>query len=803
MQKYERAFQSLQASIHGPNAKELNAVITAILSLEIKQQEELQMGFIYLMLTDTQLAAAALRDLLIVTRDGLEFIINHLIELINIKFQRLAEIAKHQLLWLFKELLKSTGSNQKINGLLWALLRQACGGDVTPKNIMWIEGILDILIDQRPRFDKFPGSVGLVAYSYVRLIEDHNAPHLISLRNKEVKFIMSLIRERFQDIIPLGRDFVRLLQNVARIPEFQQLWKEILTSPKVLAPSFTGIFQMLSIRTSRHFIGNRITPDIENKLHFFTSNVKFGHHKRYQDWFQDRYFATTESQSLRSDVIRYIINAIHPTNELLCSDITPRWAIIGWLLTSCTNPVALTNAKLAIFYDWLCFDPARDNIMNVEPGILVMYHSIKNVPLVSSTLLDFLCRIMKNFYPKGEERIRGGVYNSLKVILEKQVIPNLGPLFESPKLDRDLRGAIRENFREFMPTLPLENHIEEVPKFGKTDVKEELAEKSDDPQFSDDDGEEKKLKIQTSSDEEDDDDLPLSKVRLKEKPTPDKVDLPNSIRDSFEKFLTTKAPGDFDSFLADFRTGSANQLDADQESYVFDNVLSICKSTLPEKCDLDEFKNIQKLEQSINFPFYGIFKVLYQQEEKNKKCQVMPKLLEYCYSRSPNMGFLLLYYLKVHSKLASKKNEKAPVVFRSSVYKLFYQWINQKSKESSQKIDACLERDLTLMEQYSLNMFLWLIPDIYREFDSHMVNNSDVLKIVVGCIDAKNLRDLVFDITQGKLVMFKKEGVIDVVRDSLEYETFEQMCLWQLLTAHDVPISYLQVSLKESQSNLN
>lgn len=139
-----------------------------MVSLDNKQQEELQIGFIYLMLTDTQQASVALRDLLIVSRDGLEFIINHLIELINVKFLKLAEIAKHQLLWLFKELLKSLGSNHKINSLLWALFRQAGGGDVTPKNIMWIEGILDVLIDQRPRFDKFPGSVGLVAYTYVR-----------------------------------------------------------------------------------------------------------------------------------------------------------------------------------------------------------------------------------------------------------------------------------------------------------------------------------------------------------------------------------------------------------------------------------------------------------------------------------------------------------------------------------------------------------------------------------------------------------------------------------------------------------
>lgn len=208
---------------------------------------------------------------------------------------------------------------------------------------------------------------------------------------------------------------------MARIPEFDLLWKDILQNPKNLSPTFTGVWQLLQIRTSRRFLQCRLTPDIERKLHFITSSVKFGQHKRYQDWFQEKYFATPESHSLRSDLIRYIINAIHPTNEQLSSDITPRWAIIGWLLTSCTNPIVLANAKLALFYDWLFFDPIKDNIMNVEPGILVMYHSIRNHPFVSGTLLDFLCRIMKNFFPKNEEKIRTGVYNSLRKILEKQV----------------------------------------------------------------------------------------------------------------------------------------------------------------------------------------------------------------------------------------------------------------------------------------------------------------------------------------------------------------------------------------------
>lgn len=635
-----------------------------------------------------------------------------------------------------------------------------------------------------------------------------------------MKFVIALIRERFQDIIPLGRDFIRLLQNVARIPEFNQLWKDILNNPKSLNPQFTGVFQMLSNRTSRHFIANRVTPDIENKLHFLTSAVKFGNHKKYQDWFQDKYFATHESQSLRSDVIRYIINAIHPTNELLSSDIIPRWAIIGWLLTSCTNPVALTNAKLAVFYDWLCFDATRDNIMNIEPGILVMYHSIKNVPMVSSTCLDFLCRIMKNFYPKGEERIRAGVYNSLRTILEKQVIPNIAPLFESTKLDRDLRAMIRENFKEFLPTTPtsFENHFpledgkvkainnnnNSSPMEIDLSISDEIA-----PRFSDDDEsvDEKKLKIKSESDEdeESEDEIPLSKVRLKEKPGQDKIDLPNSLKDSFGKFITTKTLADFESFLGDYRSNGSS-LDSEQEAYVLAHILSILKSTIPDKCDLKDFDSVQKLdehengqkleqtlEQSINYPLYGIYKILNQHEEKDKKCSVITKILQHCHSRWPNMGFLLLYYLKVNSRLGSLKNNlKVPITFRSSVYKLFYQWINNKS---FQKINACLERDLASMDQHWHIAFLWTLADIFRDFETHVVNNSKILEIIVSGIDARNLHDLICDIAQGKLKMFKNDGLIEVIKESLEFETFEQIFFWQLLSAHDVPIYYIQVRI--------
>lgn len=384
------------------------------------QHEEISQGFICALLTEPPAdALKTYRDMTLLTRDGLMSVTQNLAVLVADKYQKLTEAARKQLLWLTKELVRNAVLSA--DNIVWCLLRQAAGGDVSQANLFLVEALLDICQEFRAWLDKLPMLVAAVVYTFVRLIEDHSSPMLNPLRAREVKFVVQLIRDRFCDVIPLGRDFVRILQNVARIPEFEALWRDLLQNPKALHPRFTGVWEILRIRTSRRYLQLRLTPEIERKILFMTNNVKFGNHKRYQDWFQAKYFTTMESHSLRSDLIRFIINAIHPSNDMLSSDLIPRWAIIGWLLTSCTNVTATANSKLALFYDWLFFEGQRDNIMNIEPGILVMYHSIRSHPLVSSTLLDFLCRIMKNFHPKHEDKIRTGVYNSLRSILEKQV----------------------------------------------------------------------------------------------------------------------------------------------------------------------------------------------------------------------------------------------------------------------------------------------------------------------------------------------------------------------------------------------
>lgn len=63
--------------------------------------------------------------------------------------------------------------------------------------------------------------------------------------------------------------------------------------------------------------------------------------------------------------------------------------------------------------------------------------------------LDVQFQIIPNFHPPYADKIRAGVHNSLRQILEKRVVQSLEPLFDNRHMDVELRKLIRETFPEF------------------------------------------------------------------------------------------------------------------------------------------------------------------------------------------------------------------------------------------------------------------------------------------------------------------------------------------------------------------
>lgn len=716
-------------------------------------------------LTEPHNAVKCYRDLTLVTRDGLTSVLNNLSNLILERYLKFQDTTRNQLLWIVKEMIRNAVNG--VDSVCWNLMRYASGGDITPKNIFLVECLLDIYLENRTWLDKFPVLICMVVYTYLRLIEDHNIPQLMHLRQKEVNFVITLIRERFADVLTLGRDLVRLLQNVARIPEFNQLWQDILNNPKSLCPTFTNVLQLLQTRTSRRYLQSRLTPDMERKLVFLTSQVRFGHHKKYQEWFQRQYLATPESQSLRSDMIRFIVGVIHPTNELLCSDIIPRWAVIGWLLTTCTSNVAASNAKLALFYDWLFYDPEKDNIMNIEPAILVMHHSMRSHPAVTATLLDFLCRIIPNFHPPYADKVRQGIFNSLQQIIEKRVLPNLHPLFDSPKLDRELRTTVRETFKEFCTngngegvSGMKEEGNEEIPRGGP-----------DEPAFSDDEEDPPPI----IAEDTDDDDLPLSEVRARERPELAAA-LPLLLRPFAETLL--------DERTCSAATGLLNACNAPMPTATA--LADLFIATMQEAPPLHVSGNPTpaELDAAVNSPIFAMFTFMSGAEDRRKLVMETFKEIQ-AQGTYHAVGYSLLFYLRVCYERDRRAERDAAkrrnVKFKTDLYRDYCSHLELKIAESiADDFEKCQECDP--------NVLVWLIPDVYREFKEQTQNHIRILHAIVSTLDAAQLQRLVCFTLQGTLMMFKSDDITTMLSTSLGWETFEQYCLWQLLTAHDISV---------------
>ncbi|XP_075226448.1 integrator complex subunit 3 isoform X2 [Lycorma delicatula] len=801
--KYERGYQHLQILITGSSEKEAHDALNNDVCKDKTHEELVSMGLLTVILTEPHNAAKSYRDLTLVTRDGLQMVLANLSQLVLERWLKLTERCQSQLLWLLRELVRNAVAG--VETLAWNLMRLAAGGDISARNIMLIESLLDIYQENRIWLEKYPLLLASVVYTYLRLIEDHGSVGLASLRQKEVVFTVSLLRDKFTECLIIGRDLVRLLQNVARIPEFEQLWQDILHNPKVLSPTFTGVIQMLQSRTSRRFLQSRLTPDMERKMVFLTSSVRFGNHKRYQDWFQRQYLAMPESQTLRCDLIRFIVGVIHPTNELLCSDIIPRWAVIGWLLTTCTSSVAYSNAKLALFYDWLFFESDKDNIMNIEPAILVMHHSMRSHPVVTATLLDFLCRIIPMFYPPLTDKIRQGVSCSLRQILEKRVLPSLYPLFENPKLDRELRSLVRETFVEFCFPPPAEgnriddikeeiDHIDGTPNHVLPNNHVDQTE----PAFSDEEVESACGGTKhVTGDDEDDDDVPLgkrmmgaSRVRLKDKPFEPKKE---------QEYIAQGLDSDLKTLVESLHAEVDNEAKCEVMERIVQHVIqeedgdsdtlavlgSCLINVLHDQFEARVFpENVtdESLEDSIGRPLFVLIRNLSELSEGDSRRLPLLSLLAEMHSHQPKIGYLLLYYLQTSSL---RDDDKVNCKTKAQVYREFCMTLDKS-------FVSCLLADMLNCQEDDIQMFCWMVSGVYNQFPDEAIGHAELLHLVVSTVDAKQLQELIFRVVQGRLVMFREpHSFVALLSASLNWETFEQFCLWQLVSAHGIPVDYV------------
>ena len=245
----------------------------------------------------------------------------------------------------------------------------------------------------------------------------------------------------------VGKELVHVLLKLAPlVPEYDVIWKAITSSTtgsdgSTRAPA---MLQLVATPTPKHITVARVTCEMEKELMFVFQRVKMGQQKRYQMWFAERFLPGPDSDTLIPCLVRFICCNWHPTNQILCSDIVTRWAILGWLLKSVHSEAALVAARMALFFDWFWFDPKTSNIMNIEPAILLMYCSAEQYPDVTAMLMSFIVRAPYTFPENVREPVFWGIHHSFMAALQKRVIPSLEILTSFSHVDPKTRARFKE-----------------------------------------------------------------------------------------------------------------------------------------------------------------------------------------------------------------------------------------------------------------------------------------------------------------------------------------------------------------------
>jgi len=480
---WSQAYATLMQTMGNATEKEINNILVDKASQSMELHSDLTMGILYAVITLTlnsnsnsnnnnfgaeeaspseiQQSEKYFQYLHFIVRDNFAFCVSQLKQMLQERYVNLLDPCRSQLLWLIGKFVSLNVPD--LDTLVVLQIRQVAGGDISNKNMALVQGVLTLMENHKKWLYSNQLLIPVTVYTFIRLITDHSRQIFDTIRSREVALCVDLLQNRWTECMVIGRDLVRLLQEVAKIPEFESLWKDIYTKPTSLSPSFTGgLGQLLSIRTPRVYAQSRLTPEQETQLMWMMKNIKMGNQKRHQTWFVSKHLNTPESESLIPDMIRFICCCWHPPNQLLSSDIIPRWAVIGWLLKCVRTPYMAANAKLALFYDWLFFVLATDNIMNIEPAMLLMMHSLSKYAGLTATLLEFLVLTMELYEPTKQDMVRQGVHNSLKIMLSKGVVGTLAPLLSCPTLDPKISKKMIVNLAPFWKELEERGEIKNI-----------------------------------------------------------------------------------------------------------------------------------------------------------------------------------------------------------------------------------------------------------------------------------------------------------------------------------------------------
>lgn len=164
-------------------------------------------------------------------------------------------------------------------------------------------------------------------------------------------------------------------------------------------------------------------------------------------------------------------------------------------------------------------------------------------------------------------------------------------------------------------------------------------------------------------------------------------------------------------------------------------------------------------EESIGIPIFVMMRYIAESPEEDQNRDILMNIFTEMYSLRSCLGYLLLYFLKVNKPNDSKRQS----------YREFV-------REMDSDLSASLIKDLRLALEHDLNLFCFLLPDVFSNFSSIASGNIELLHMIVANIDSTQLQELICHVVQGNFRMFKRDSLISVLS-----KWYVHLAIWLML----------------------
>jgi integrator complex subunit 3 len=627
----------------------------------------------------------------------------------------------------------------------------------------------------------------------VDLVEPHRKDIMKEIIKDELQIISSLWENKKDNILFIGRELIKNLISIAKanLPEINTIIEEIKKSSHDNTPTYQKI-----LFAPQHFIGLnpyvhiQIPPLLERMLIFVINDVKRTNYYKYMGWLVKKFEITSEMElSIFSDITRFLVTCYSFLNlNKQKGDYTPRWVLLGYILKVCRgNAVISADVKLALFFDWLFYSKEKDHFALIEPGMTIIFNSIRDFPTLTMELLDFIHQTVENFDPKLKSSLRNNVADAFKQAETYQMFI-LKKFMEEKNITEDIKKVY-----EVLTKLNVENEIELKKSEEDSNIlttREASLTSSPSPSISISEDLENKIvkpiklekKFKTIENEffihPSLEEL-ISPITLKNFLNYRNKNLfKNTLDEICSKYLQKlKSQNLQDSKLIKLQPFSTEIYSSFANFY-----LNIFKEELIDDINDYEKENEpsnKKSDTTLVSLFLLDYLITKFFEKNEKEFQFLVECVKQIMKKFPDYIVRIIYYIvKKYILTASKSKLLTP----QSLFTIYSRLCEDKINFMKEKINNFFNICADNLDLETISFFL---ENGLIIFSSLFTDDYELISLIVNYANISNMNKMMSDISNNKFFLVEK-SLYRIINNSLNLEPLEQDKLWNLILAHSL-----------------